>query len=201
VISKLIGWGADRAEASPARRALTEYRVVGVYDHPVLPLAARAGIPRGQFDTTYLDRVVAERQGASFMSVGGRGTRALIAVAWRPGFGHTWPARTPAPTGGGGGEPQGRKGSDDRLQMLRVRGRRIADVVRVKSAAEPGLGGSLDGHDWWSSARVIDGTACEVDCRTTDLGSLLVDQGRAWMAVTEQAGGNGFQSPNRITAK
>lgn len=51
---------------------------------------------------------------------------------------------------------------------------------------------------------VIDGTACEVDCRTTDLGlSLLVDQGRALeVAVTERAGGEWLlQSPGiEITA-
>jgi len=49
---------------------------------------------------------------------------------------------------------------------------------------------------------VIDGTACEVECRPTDLGlSLLLDHGRALeVAVTERAGGEWFvQSPGLET--
>jgi acetyl-CoA carboxylase biotin carboxylase subunit len=105
MISKLIGWGADRAEAiARLRRALTEYRVVGV--NTTIPffrwLLEEPAFLEGRFDTTYLDRVLAERQGASFMSVGEAEEReALIAVALAAWFrAHLAGADAPAPTGG-----------------------------------------------------------------------------------------------------
>jgi acetyl-CoA carboxylase biotin carboxylase subunit len=64
MISKLIGWGADRPETiARLRRALTEYQVLGV--RTTVPffrwLLGQAEFEGAQFDTTYLDRVLADR--------------------------------------------------------------------------------------------------------------------------------------------
>jgi acetyl-CoA carboxylase biotin carboxylase subunit len=64
MISKLIGWGADRAEAiGRLRRALREYRVVGV--RTTVPffrwLLEQPDFVAGRFDTTFVDRVLAAR--------------------------------------------------------------------------------------------------------------------------------------------
>jgi acetyl-CoA carboxylase, biotin carboxylase subunit len=105
MISKLVGWGADRAEAiARLRRALPEYRVVGV--KTTIPffrwlLEDRAFL-EGRFDTTYLDRVLTERQGRSFTSCGEAEEReALIAVALAAWFrAHRAGGETPAAGGG-----------------------------------------------------------------------------------------------------
>jgi acetyl-CoA carboxylase, biotin carboxylase subunit len=64
MISKLIGWGADRGESiARLRRALSEYQVLGV--RTTVPffrwLLAQPDFERARFDTTYLDRVLEER--------------------------------------------------------------------------------------------------------------------------------------------
>ncbi len=64
MISKLIGWGADRAQAiARLRRALTEYQVLGV--RTTVPffrwLLAQPDFEAASFDTTYLDRVLEQR--------------------------------------------------------------------------------------------------------------------------------------------
>jgi acetyl-CoA carboxylase biotin carboxylase subunit len=62
LLSKLVAHGADRGEAiARLRRAVDEYRVVGV--RTTLPLFARVlrdeAFARGEFDTGYLDRLLA----------------------------------------------------------------------------------------------------------------------------------------------
>jgi len=74
MISKLVAWGPDRALAlARLRRALDEYQVVGVTTS--LPffrwLVRQPAFETGVFDTTFLDRVLAERQGAPFVEAGG----------------------------------------------------------------------------------------------------------------------------------
>ncbi|MGH9313331.1 MAG: acetyl-CoA carboxylase biotin carboxylase subunit [Vicinamibacterales bacterium] len=64
MISKLVGWGADRPQAiARLRRALTEYQVLGV--RTTVPffrwLLAQPDFETGRFDTTYVDRVLAAR--------------------------------------------------------------------------------------------------------------------------------------------
>jgi acetyl-CoA carboxylase biotin carboxylase subunit len=85
MISKLVAWGADRPEAiGRLRRALTEYRVVGV--NTTLPffqwLLDQPEFIDARFDTTFLDRVLSERGGRPFISAGDSDERdAVIAVA------------------------------------------------------------------------------------------------------------------------
>jgi acetyl-CoA carboxylase biotin carboxylase subunit len=69
MISKLVAWGADRTEAIVRlRRALAEYRVVGV--KTTVPffqwLVDQPEFTEGRFDTTYLDRLLTDRRGQSF---------------------------------------------------------------------------------------------------------------------------------------
>jgi acetyl-CoA carboxylase biotin carboxylase subunit len=69
LISKLVVWGETREEAiARLNRALDEYRVVGV--QTTVPffqwLIRQREFLERRFDTTYLDGVLAERQGQSF---------------------------------------------------------------------------------------------------------------------------------------
>jgi acetyl-CoA carboxylase, biotin carboxylase subunit len=69
MIAKLIAWGASRADAiARMLRALQEYEVVGV--RTTMPfflwLLREPDFIAGRFDTTYLDRLLAARRGASF---------------------------------------------------------------------------------------------------------------------------------------
>jgi acetyl-CoA carboxylase biotin carboxylase subunit len=71
MISKLIVWGGDRADAiARLGRALDEYRVVGL--KTTVPffqwLVRQPEFIDGRFDTTYLDRVLAGRQGQPFVA-------------------------------------------------------------------------------------------------------------------------------------
>ena len=68
MISKVIAWAPDRAGAmARMRRALAEYEVVGITTAipALLWVLGHEGFVSGRFDTTFLDRVLAERQGAS----------------------------------------------------------------------------------------------------------------------------------------
>jgi acetyl-CoA carboxylase biotin carboxylase subunit len=70
MISKLIAWADTRAEAiARLKRALDEYRVVGV--RTTLPffrwLVDEPAFLEGRFDTTYLDRLLADHQGRRFV--------------------------------------------------------------------------------------------------------------------------------------
>jgi acetyl-CoA carboxylase biotin carboxylase subunit len=70
MISKLIAWGEDRAQAtSRMKRALSEYEVLGIKTS--IPffrwMLEQPDFEAARFDTTYLDRLLCERQGTSFL--------------------------------------------------------------------------------------------------------------------------------------
>jgi acetyl/propionyl-CoA carboxylase alpha subunit len=72
MIAKLITWGDTRTEAvDRMARALREYQVLGI--KTTIPfflwLMRQPEYHEGRFDTTYLDRLLAERQGQSFSEV------------------------------------------------------------------------------------------------------------------------------------
>jgi acetyl-CoA carboxylase biotin carboxylase subunit len=69
LVSKLVTWGDDRAHAiARMRRALAEYEVVGI--RTTIPffewVLDDADFLAGRFDTTFIDRKLAERRGAPF---------------------------------------------------------------------------------------------------------------------------------------
>jgi acetyl-CoA carboxylase, biotin carboxylase subunit len=71
MIAKLIVWAPDRGEAvARMARALAEYQVLGI--RTTVPfflwLLQQPEYLDGRYDTTYLDRVLAERRGESFSS-------------------------------------------------------------------------------------------------------------------------------------
>jgi acetyl-CoA carboxylase biotin carboxylase subunit len=70
LISKLVAWADDRPRAiARMRRALAEYRVAGI--KTTVPfftwLLAQPEFDEGRFHTTYLDRVLRERNGRPFV--------------------------------------------------------------------------------------------------------------------------------------
>jgi acetyl/propionyl-CoA carboxylase alpha subunit len=74
MIAKLIAWGASRDESiARMARALDEYQVLGI--RTTLPffvwLMRQPEYHAGRYDTTWLDRVLAERQGRSFNELSG----------------------------------------------------------------------------------------------------------------------------------
>ena len=80
MIAKLITWGASRREAvDRMSRALREYQVLGI--RTTIPfflwLMRQPDYVAGRYDTTYLDRLLAERNGALVQRTdrGGRGAR------------------------------------------------------------------------------------------------------------------------------
>jgi acetyl-CoA carboxylase biotin carboxylase subunit len=71
LVSKLITWGDDRAHAvARMRRALREYEVVGI--RTTIPffewVLEDADFLAARFDTTFIDRKLADRRGAPFQS-------------------------------------------------------------------------------------------------------------------------------------
>jgi acetyl-CoA carboxylase biotin carboxylase subunit len=73
MIAKLITWGDTRVEAvDRMARALREYQVLGI--RTTIPfflwLMRQTDYHEGRFDTTYLDRLLAERRGESFSELG-----------------------------------------------------------------------------------------------------------------------------------
>jgi acetyl-CoA carboxylase biotin carboxylase subunit len=85
LISKLIVWDASRdAAIARLRRVLDEYRVVGV--KTTVPffqwLVDEPDFVAGRFDTTYLDRILADRRGQPFVTpTDGDEHDALVAAA------------------------------------------------------------------------------------------------------------------------
>jgi acetyl/propionyl-CoA carboxylase alpha subunit len=73
MMSKLVAWGEDRPQALVRmRRALSEYRVVGVKTTiPFFQWILRQDAFRdGRFDTTYLDGILADPAAARFADPG-----------------------------------------------------------------------------------------------------------------------------------
>jgi len=73
LMSKLVAWGEDRARAlARLGRALSEYRVLGV--KTTIPffqwIIDQPEFREGRFDTTYLDRLLADPDRARFAEVG-----------------------------------------------------------------------------------------------------------------------------------
>jgi acetyl-CoA carboxylase biotin carboxylase subunit len=85
LIAKLIAWGETRERAiARLRRALGEYRVVGVTTSvPFFQwLVDEPAFLEARFETTYLDRVLAERRGRPFVTPSDADERdAAVAVA------------------------------------------------------------------------------------------------------------------------
>jgi acetyl-CoA carboxylase biotin carboxylase subunit len=83
MIAKLIAWAATRNEAiARMSRALAEYQVLGI--RTTIPffvwLMRQPEYRYGQYDTTYLDRLLLEREGASFSELSA-GETELVAIA------------------------------------------------------------------------------------------------------------------------
>jgi acetyl-CoA carboxylase biotin carboxylase subunit len=69
LLAKVIAWGSSRGDAiARMARALTEYQVLGITT--TIPffrwLMAQPSYERGEYDTTWLDRLLEERKGKSF---------------------------------------------------------------------------------------------------------------------------------------
>jgi acetyl/propionyl-CoA carboxylase alpha subunit len=72
LIAKLISWAGSRDEAvARMARALAEYQVLGI--KTTIPfflwLMRQPSYARGEYDTTWLDRLLAERKGESFSEI------------------------------------------------------------------------------------------------------------------------------------
>jgi acetyl/propionyl-CoA carboxylase alpha subunit len=102
LISKLIAWGEDRAQATARmRRALEEYQVQGI--RTTLPffrwLLGQPAFADGAFHTAYLDELLHSRHGQPFEPAHVSLEQvALAAVALTSGSGHTDPVPTAAQT-------------------------------------------------------------------------------------------------------
>jgi acetyl-CoA carboxylase, biotin carboxylase subunit len=105
MISKLVAWGADRQQAvARMTRALGEYDVRGIKTTiPFFQWLLRTGdFQEGRFDTTSLDRELAERAGRPFVNV----SKPLEEVAVISAALHAWfRASTPATGAPGSASP------------------------------------------------------------------------------------------------
>jgi len=106
MISKLVVWGDTRTDAiARLSRALDEYRVIGV--RTTLPffrwLAAQPEFASGDFDTTYLDSLLAARKGQAFVeATDADADDAVVAAALSAWFrAHQASACGPAQAAGG----------------------------------------------------------------------------------------------------
>jgi acetyl/propionyl-CoA carboxylase alpha subunit len=84
MIAKLIAWAPGRGEAvGRMARALAEYQVLGI--RTTIPfflwLLDQPEYLDGRYDTTYLDRVLAERRGESFSRFSSDETEAIAIAA------------------------------------------------------------------------------------------------------------------------
>jgi acetyl-CoA carboxylase, biotin carboxylase subunit len=106
LVAKLATWGEDREQAiARMARALGEYDVRGIKTTVpfFLWLLADADFRAGRFDTTFIDRVLRERNGRPFREVSGSSEEAaVIAAALLAWFQSDQPAaaRPPRETGG-----------------------------------------------------------------------------------------------------
>jgi acetyl-CoA carboxylase biotin carboxylase subunit len=83
MIAKLVAWGGSRTEAvARTSRALREYQVLGI--RTTIPffiwLMEQPEYLRGEYDTTYLDRLLASRKGETFSALGPREAE-LVTIA------------------------------------------------------------------------------------------------------------------------
>ncbi len=93
MIAKLVAWGGSRPDAiARMRRALEEYEVLGI--RTTIPfflwLMRQPDFAAARFDTTYLDRLLAERRGESFSEFSDADERRIAIAAaldamWRAG--------------------------------------------------------------------------------------------------------------------
>jgi acetyl-CoA carboxylase biotin carboxylase subunit len=101
LVSKLVTWGDDRAHAlARMQRALAEYEVVGI--RTTIPffewVLGDDDFCAGRFDTTFIDRKLAERQGAPFRTVRpDEEDLAAVAAALHTVLRAAAPAPAPAP--------------------------------------------------------------------------------------------------------
>ena len=84
MISKVVAWASDRPGAIVRmRRALTEYQVGGITT--VIPallwVLGHEAFVSGQFDTTFLDRALVEREGQSFSELSAEETDLAVMAA------------------------------------------------------------------------------------------------------------------------
>ncbi|HEX5473701.1 MAG TPA: acetyl-CoA carboxylase biotin carboxylase subunit [Vicinamibacterales bacterium] len=84
MIAKLIAWADNRPDAiARLSRALREYDVLGI--RTTIPfflwLTRQPAFLEGRFDTTYLDRLLAARQGLSFNELDARDEERLVIAA------------------------------------------------------------------------------------------------------------------------
>jgi acetyl-CoA carboxylase biotin carboxylase subunit len=121
MIAKLIAWGGSRAEAiARMSRALEEYQVLGI--RTTIPffvwLMRQPAYRDGQYDTTWLDRLMTERRGESFNELDAAESQLVtIAAAIEACF----KARAGAPvTGGGDAQPESLWQRAARLEALRA---------------------------------------------------------------------------------
>jgi len=104
LMSKLVAWGEDRPQAlARLSRALSEYRVLGV--KTTIPffqwIIRQPEFREGRFDTTYLDRLLADPARARFADVGETAENlAAIAVALETVLRTSSAGGGPAPRGG-----------------------------------------------------------------------------------------------------
>ena len=101
LIAKLVAWAASRDEAiARMTRALREYQVLGI--RTTIPffqwLMNQPEYRDGRYDTTYLDRLLAERKGASFSELSDSETDLVIVAAAVDAFMRTQETAGPADT-------------------------------------------------------------------------------------------------------
>jgi acetyl/propionyl-CoA carboxylase alpha subunit len=75
LIAKIVSWASSRDEAiARMSRALSEYQVLGI--RTTIPfflwLMKQPDYREGRYDTTYLDRLLAERRGGTFSELDAR---------------------------------------------------------------------------------------------------------------------------------
>jgi len=104
LIAKLIAWADTRSDAiDRMARALREYQVLGI--RTTIPfflwLMRQPEYVSGRYDTTYLDRLLVERRGASFSEMSGDEQELAAIAAALDTYLRSSAARVPAGPGGG----------------------------------------------------------------------------------------------------
>ena len=126
MIAKLIAWAPTRGEAvARMSRALAEYQVLGI--RTTIPfflwLLRQPDYLEGRYDTTYLDRVLAERRGESFSQFSEAETESIAMAA----------ALDTYLRGTAGGRPAARRRRRGARGPRSAAARRCGDDVRGRS--------------------------------------------------------------------